>query len=73
MERYPASIGQGIFLCRFGYRPGVGGGSFLDGVPIPTAVAAKPESPVFSAVSRAGISRSACYDRASMASGDNRH
>jgi hypothetical protein len=38
-------------------------------VPIPTAVATKSAPAGISAVSRAEISRSACYDRASMASG----
>jgi hypothetical protein len=49
-----------------------GGGSILVGSH-PGEVATKPTSSAFSAVSRAEISRSACYDRASMASGDNRH
>ena len=33
MERYPASIGSGIFRCRSGCAPVVGGGPILNGFP----------------------------------------
>jgi hypothetical protein len=72
MERSSASVGSGIFRCRSGCRPGGRGWLNPKWVPIRQAVATKPTSSEFSAVSRAEISRSACYDRASMASGDNR-
>ena len=39
MERYPASLGSGIFRCRSGCRPGSRGGPIRKWVPIRPAVA----------------------------------
>jgi hypothetical protein len=55
MERSSASAGSGLFRCRSGCRPDGRGASLLKWVPIPTAVATKPESPVFPTVSGADV------------------
>jgi hypothetical protein len=46
MERYPASVGSGIFRCRSGCHPGGRGGSILNGFPSED-VAAKSASAAF--------------------------